>query len=104
MNILVKTLFASMLLSTVGCVQLPTEESGVNDLKPGISFSMSNLVDADVLVDGQNMGKVANYQDGKARLNLLSGTHKIMVVQGGKVLLQETIYLGDGVNKTLRVN
>lgn len=97
-------LLFTALLTLSACIQYPTQESGSVDTRPSITFQVSTSLDATVLVDGQAMGKVADFQLGTAQLRLVSGTHRVQVMQGSSVLFDETVYLGDGVNKTLRVN
>lgn len=107
MKVLAKTLLMAVMaaVSIAGCVQLPTETRGVADLRPGISFRADSprALHSRVFVDGLEVGRVENYLDGKGILRVLPGTHVLRVVQGDLVLLEERVYLGDGVNRAFIV-
>ncbi|MGH6803059.1 MAG: hypothetical protein ACREC3_06800 [Methyloceanibacter sp.] len=88
-----------------GCVQMPTEKQSVSDMRPQIAFKAEGerARGARVFVDGLDMGVVADYIDGMAAVRVLSGTHSLQVRSGGDVLLDEKVYLGDGVSRTFIV-
>jgi hypothetical protein len=81
-----------------GCVQLPTEKQSVVDLRPQISFRYqdSSVKSARVLVDELDVGRVEDYQEGRATLRVLPGTHVIQVQRGDESLLNERAYFADG--------
>ncbi|OYY93694.1 MAG: hypothetical protein B7Y41_10635 [Hydrogenophilales bacterium 28-61-23] len=87
------------------CTQMPTEKQGVSDLRPQLSFKTSEdgMRAAHVFVDGLDMGSVGDYLEGVASLRVLSGVHAIRVDLGGRAVVEEKIYLGDGVNRTVLV-
>lgn len=84
------------------CTALPTEKQSVSDMRPQISFKATGDValGARVVVDGLDMGSVSEFLDGVAAVRVLPGTHKLTVITGAAVLLDEKIYLGDGVNRS----
>lgn len=88
-------------LSLSACVQMPTEKQNVVDLKATISFSFDEptLATSVVVVDGLQMGQIGSYPTGVAALQIKPGTHHIQVVQGAQKLLDEKVYIGDGVSK-----
>ena len=88
-----------------GCTQMPTEKQSVSDMRPQISFRAESefAQSARVLIDGLDMGSVGEFLDGKAAMRVLSGPHKLTVTTGSTVLLDEKIYLGDGVNRSFIV-
>lgn len=92
-------------LFITGCVQMPTEKTGVSDMRPQISFHSTNesLLPARIVVDGLDVGAMSDFISGTAALRVLSGNHWIQVVSGGMTLLNEKVYLGDGVNRTFLV-
>ncbi len=96
----VSALFGGM-VSITACVQYPTERSGVSDMRPQISFRFdaadARLGDARVLVDGLDSGRVGDFVEGRSSLRVLSGAHVVRVVSGSAVLLDERVYVGDGV-------
>jgi hypothetical protein len=87
------------------CTQMPTERQGVTDLRPQLSFRApdENMIVARVQVDGLDMGSVGDYLDGKAALRVLAGNHMIRIDLNGQILLEERLYVGDGVNRVLLV-
>lgn len=88
-----------------GCTQMPTEKQGISDLRPQLSFKLADesLRSARVLVDNLDMGTVGDYLDGSASLRIVPGTHAIRVELGGRSLVDERIYAGDGVNRSILV-
>lgn len=88
-----------------GCTQMPTEKSGVADLRPQISFKGvgERTRSARVGIDGLDMGAVGDYLDGIASLRIRSGSHVLTVTLGSQVLLDEKFYIGDGVNRSFNV-
>ncbi len=104
---LTTSLLVLALSALVGCVQFPTENQSVVDLRPQISFRFDTadvrMNDSRVLVDGLDSGRLGDFVDGKGALRILSGTHSIQVVSGSVVLLNERAYLGDGVSRPFNV-
>ncbi len=93
------------LLAAQGCVQMPTEKHGVADMRPQISFKVTEekTFGARVLIDGLDMGAVGDYLNGSAALRVLPGSHVLIVVLGGQRLLEEKFYIGDGVVRTFNL-
>jgi hypothetical protein len=89
------------------CVQMPTEKHSIVDQRPQITFRLDagqkRLVNARVVVDDLDMGKVADFLDGQASLRVLPGTHLIKVTMDGDVWMLERAYLGDGVVRPFNV-
>lgn len=102
------SLFAAMLAvsALAGCVQMPTETQSVVDQRPQISFQIGHEGQqaARVLVDRLDMGAVGDYATGKGALRVLPGTHVIEVRLGSQQLLNERVYLADGVSRAFRLN
>lgn len=88
-----------------GCTQMPTEKQSISDMRPQISFKAEGerAQGSRVLVDGLDMGMVSDFIDSKAALRVLPGTHIVSVTSRGSVLLEEKVYLGDGVNRSFIV-
>lgn len=89
-------------LLAVGCARMPTESQSVVDLRPSISFRLLQPAAAwgEVFVDDLRVGRAGDYAEGEGALRILPGTHLLRVVKDGQVLLNEKIYLADGVNRT----
>jgi len=103
-NRIVLAALAALLLGTAGCVQMPTENQGVVDMRPQISFVAAEaLFDAVIYLDNVAVGRVGDFQDGTAALRILPGTHVVRVVAGDRVLLDERFYIGDGVSRSFLV-
>lgn len=89
------------------CVQMPTEKQSIIDQRPQISFRIDGanprLGDARVFVDDLEVGRVGDYEDGKASLRLVPGTHVITVQQDNRVLMSERTYLADGAVRPFQV-
>ncbi len=85
-----------------GCTQMPTEKQGVADVRPQLSFQLvhPDLGAAQVQVDGLAMGEASRYVAGVASMRVLPGTHDLVVTLGGRTVLAQRFYVGDGVNKT----
>jgi hypothetical protein len=92
----------------IACVQMPTEKQSSVDLRPQISFTVSNPAldpaGLEVRIDGLPVGMVSSYLAGQQAVRVRSGTHVVTVSRDGNVVLEERIYLGDTANKTLVIN
>lgn len=90
------------------CVQMPTEEQSVVDLRPQIAFRITNTTlppaQLRVFVDNLDMGSADRYLEGKGALRILPGTHLVRVENQGRVVLNETVYVADGVARTFVIN
>lgn len=97
--------FLANVLVLGGCTQLPTGKQSVSDMRPQISFKVENesVQSARVLVDGLDMGSVGDFLEGVAAVRVLPGMHKLIVTAGSAVLLEEKVYLGDGVSRSFIV-
>ncbi len=97
-----------LVVGLAGCVQMPTEKQQVVDLRPQIAFRVEggaiDPAQARVFVDNLDMGPLASYLEGRATLRVLPGNHVIRVEAGGAVVLNERLYIADGVTRTLLVN
>jgi PBP1b-binding outer membrane lipoprotein LpoB len=102
--LIVASVLANGLLLS-GCTQFPTEKQSVSDMRPQISFKAQSefAQGARVLVDGLDLGSVGDFLDGIASVRVLSGMHKLTVTSGATVLLDEKVYLGDGVSRSFIV-
>lgn len=92
-------------LLSEGCTQMPTEKQSISDMRPQISFKAEGgrAQSARVLVDGLDMGMVSDFIEGQAAVRVQTGTHIVSVTSGGNVLLEERVYLGDGVSRSFIV-
>lgn len=92
----------------VGCVQMPTEKQQVVDQRPQLSFIVddanTDATSARIFVDGLDAGTVGSFVQGRAALRVLPGPHVVRVQSSsGVVLLEQRIYLADGVSQALAI-
>jgi len=100
---------AMLSLATAACtIQMPTEKQTNVDLRPQIAFRVTNpaleAYQLQIFVDDLPMGVVSTYLADEQTLRVLPGTHVVRIVRGGQVLLDERLYIGDGMTKILVVN
>jgi hypothetical protein len=91
-------------LVLASCVQYPTESRSVVDQRPQIMFRLAEGVRpapmARVIVDGLDAGPLSRFVDSGSALRVTPGTHTIRVSEDARVLLEERVYLGDGVSRS----
>ncbi len=104
-SLLAAAILAAGAASIGACTQFPTEKQAVVDNRPSLAFRTEGYraAGARVLVDNLDMGSVDDYREGEGALRILPGTHQVRIVSGAEVLLDEKLYVGDGVNRTLIV-
>jgi hypothetical protein len=61
------------------------------------------LSEARVFVDSLDSGRMGDYIDGKDALRVLPGMHTIQIQNGPETILNERVYLGDGVSRPFNV-
>lgn len=100
-NLVAVAVLACSLPSLTGCVQYPTERQSVVDMRPQLSFRFdptdARMNEARVYVDTLDAGRMGDFLDGKGSLRVLAGNHLVRVLSGTEVLLDERVYVGDGV-------
>ena len=99
-----RALVIALSLLLTACVQYPTESHSVVDQRPQVMFRVAEgfmpAPSARVLVDEQDAGPLNRFIDGRAALRVTSGTHTIRVTDGARTLMNENVYLGDGVSRS----
>jgi len=97
------TAIAVCFVMLVGCTQFPTENRQAIDLRPQISFVITDAsIDpssVEVFVNGLSAGPASSYMAKQNALRVLSGSHQIAARRGGKVIFEERLYLGDGMTR-----
>ncbi len=89
----------TMAFALVACSTPVTQIQSV-DLRP--TLSISNAPSGSVLtIDGVVVGDAGAISAGKQAIMLTPGTHQINVSYNGSSLINEKIYLGEGLHKTL---
>lgn len=99
-TIFIACLFAGVIL--VGCSpRYPVTKVNAVDARPTISFT--NIQQGSVLmVDGINMGEVAQY-DGKPKvLTIEAGTHDISISKDNATIFEQTIFV-ESEHKTINI-
>ena len=102
-KIIVSFIFAVSFLALSGCVNTPTEFSGVKDDRPYIMFTGVSEQDT-ILLDGLTIGQAMDYQEGKSGLRIESGTHVLQVIRDGQQILKQKFYLSRGSSKTFIIS
>lgn len=90
-----------MLIMIHGCTY-PTSGVRVLDNRPSIAIQNAPN-NAILVVDGIDMGLANNYDGRERTLIIEPGTHKIEVLNYGKTLLSEKVFLGQGEMKLFKV-
>ena len=105
---IIRLVLAGLVLAgSTACIQMPTEGVQISDLRPQIAFRFdvndASLMAARVDIDGADVGALADYIAGQATLKVVPGNHVVRVTRGNQVLLEERVYLGDGVARSFVV-
>ena len=95
--------FVFLLLGTVGC---PYPESQVRTADDRPQIAVQDAPRGSILyVDGIKIGPAKNYSPKTSPLILEPGTHQIIVrTDGDGIMLKETIFLGGGELKVLKIH
>ena len=93
----------SLLAGTAGC-RYPDSQVRTVDERPQIS--VQDAPRGSILyLDGLQIGPAQNYSPKTGTLILEAGTHQIIVrADSGSILFNETIYLGGGELKVLKIH
>ncbi|MAD52837.1 hypothetical protein [Idiomarina sp. UBA3162] len=98
---------ASLSLLTTACAYQPHQETQVVDDRPQISFvwQYDNIEaeQAEVYVDGQRFGSVAEFAYPESSVPVLIGEHVIEVRHGTTVLYSKRDYFGESTSYKLEV-
>ena len=92
---------AVILFLLCGCSMPVTTVRSV-DSRPSI-IVQGTSPDAELLVDGLNVGKAATYNGKPQALIIQAGTHKVSIVENGRVIYEQTIFVESEV-KTITVH
>lgn len=86
-------------LTLIACSTPVTQVKSL-DLRP--TLSITNAPNGSVLqINGVTVGDAGRIASGKQAIALNPGTHHVVVTLNGQMLINEKIYLGEGLNKTL---
>lgn len=80
----------------------PTTTVQTVDTRPRLAIANASPT-AMLSLNGVVVGPAADYDGKKATLQVERGTHKVEITDGGRVVLTQTIYLGDDLTKTITV-
>jgi len=84
-----------------GCSMPVTTVSSV-DSRPSLIVQGASP-EAELLVDGLNVGKAATYNGKPQALIVQPGTHKISIVENGRIIYEQTVFVESEV-KTITVH
>jgi len=101
-------LATSLSLLTTACAYQPHQETQVVDDRPQISFVWQydniDAEQAEVYVDGQRFGTVAEFAYPANSVPVLIGEHVIEVRHGNTVLYSKRDYFGESISYKLEVS
>lgn len=93
-----KYLFALVLILTSGCSMPSTTVRSV-DARPSIAIKGASA-EAELMIDGINMGKASVYNGSPKTLIIEPGTHRLSVIENRNVVYEQDIFL-DNELKTI---
>jgi len=92
-----------LLVGTVGC-NYPESQVRTVDDRPHITVQDAPIGSI-LYVDGLQIGPATNYRPKTGTLIIEPGTHQVIVrTNSGSILLKETIFLGGGELKVLKIH
>jgi len=97
------SVFVLLVVGTVGC-PYPQSQVRTTDDRPQIA--VQDAPRGSILyVDGIQIGPAKNYGPKTSPLILEPGTHKVIVrTDSGSILIEETIFLGGGELKVIKIH
>ena len=93
-------IFAIFLVLMFGCSMPSTTVKSV-DARPSIAIQGASL-DAELVIDGLNMGKASVYNGSPKTLIIEPGTHRVTVIENGNVIYEQNVFV-DSELKTIVV-
>lgn len=92
---------ALLALALAGCSYPQAQVSSV-DTRPHLSIAGAPE-GAQLTVDNVALGDASSYTPDKREITLDHGTHHVVVTNNGKVLYDNSVYLGDGASSTVTI-
>ena len=92
---------STIFLLLCGCSMPVTSVRSV-DSRPSIIVKGTSP-EAELLVDGLNVGKATTYNGKPQALIVQPGTHKISIIENGRVIYEQTVFVESEV-KTINVH
>lgn len=99
---MMKTIAGLVLVVGLTACSYPVTQTKAVDARPTLSIDGAPQ-GSQLLIDGLVIGAADAYRSGKKSLRLQPGTHLVRVEHAGQVLLEEKVYLSDGLFKILTV-
>lgn len=62
------------------------------DSRPSLAVKGSSST-AELIIDGLNMGKAANYNGDPQILSVEPGTHRVLIIDNGAILYEQNIFV-----------
>jgi hypothetical protein len=92
----IRFLALACLFPAASCYHPAVTKVSVQESRPSLVFEGAPA-SADLYIDETLMGKAADFTAEKGALLLEKGVHRVFVTDGGRELLKEKVFLGDGV-------
>lgn len=96
-----RALAAGFGLLLAGC-SYPHSTVSTVDTRPHLAIAGAP-VGAQLTIDNVAMGAATDYTPDKRIITLDHGTHHVTVSNGGKIIYDNDIYLGDGADSTITI-
>jgi hypothetical protein len=97
-----KTLGVLALAGLTAC-SYPQQRVATVDARPQLAFNNAPAT-AEVYLDGVSVGPAARYDGKSGTLGVSRGTHKLDVMDGGRAIHSESLYLGDDTLRTINLS
>lgn len=86
-----KCFFTIALLFTFGCSMPSTTVRSV-DARPSIAIKGASAT-SNLLIDGLNVGKAAEYDGDPKKMMIEPGTHRVSIIDKGRVIYEQNIFV-----------
>jgi len=97
-----KRLLPLLALAALAACTYPQAQVSTVDTRPHLSIAGAPA-GAQLVIDNVNLGAAADYAPGGQEITLGNGTHHVVITNGGTVLYDNKVYLGDGADSTITV-
>jgi len=97
-----KNLLLLIAMAALASCSYPQAQVSTVDTRPHLSIAGAPA-GAQLVIDNVSLGAAADYAPGSREIALDHGTHHVVITNGGTVLYDNSIYLGNGADSTITV-
>lgn len=87
-----KKIVLSVLFFLISGCSMPSTVVQTVDTRPSIAIKGAST-GAELIIDGLNMGSANDYNGSPQTLVIEPGTHKVIIIDNGAVMLEQTIFV-----------